>query len=443
MFRAFAPGGTLLIASLLAAPAAAQGDSGLENPLSLSGSVRLRYELVDNPFRPGQPDSDDIFNVRTILGAEYDAGPIQFGAELYDSRAYSADPATVSTSIVNTLELVQAWVAADLGGGARVKAGRFTMDLGSRRSVADDTFRNTTNGFTGVRGDWKGESGAAATLFLALPQRRLPDDTGSLLDNEVEIDRESFDTIFWGGIGSLPIAGMLAEAGYYRFRERDGDTRATRDRRLHTISARLLREPEAGRFDFEAEGAYQFGSIRASSAHAAAVLDVSAWFYHVEIGRRLGGPWRPRLSIEYDRASGDGPGGGFGRYDTLYGSRSGDFGPSGIYGPLNRTNISSPGLRVEAEPNNRLDIYISWRALWAEEPADAFSTSGVRDPAGASGSFAGHHIEGRLRYWAVPDHLRLELNAALLAKRRLLRDAPDAPTNGDTRYIALSATANF
>lgn len=55
---------------------------------------------------------------------------------------------------------------------------------------------------------------------------------------------------------------------------------------------------------------------------------------------------------------------------------------------------------------------------------DSFSATGIRDASGASGSFAGHQVEGRVRYWLVPDRLRAEINAALLVKRGLLLDAP-------------------
>ena len=432
----------------LAAPAAAQ-EAAEDGPLKLSGSVRGRYEVVDNHFREGFGRSDDIVNLRTILGAEYDAGSVTIGAELYDSRAWSAHPEAVSTSIVNTLELVQAYVAADLGEAlgdgseTSVKAGRFTMDLGSRRVVANETYRNTTNGFTGVRADYGVKDGLKATLFFTLPQRRLPSDTESLLDNEVEVDRESFDTIFWGGIAAVPLGGVTAEGYYYRFDERDGETRATRNRKLHNLGGRLFRKAKAGALDFEVEGAYQFGSIRASSAATAPKLDVGAWFAHAETGWTFAGPWEPRISLEYDGGSGDGPGVDFGRYDVLFGSRSGDFGPSGIYGPLNRTNVHSIGPRIEAEPNDRLDFYVSWRANWAEERTDTFSTSDVRDPTGASGSFGGHHIEARVRYWLVPDVVQLEANAALLLKGRLLEDAPNAAPYGKARYLALAATASF
>jgi hypothetical protein len=67
----------------------------------------------------------------------------------------------------------------------------------------------------------------------------------------------------------------------------------------------------------------------------------------------------------------------------------------------------------------------------------------VRDASGRSGSFAGHQIEGRLRYWLIPSRLRFEYNGLLLAKGRFLRDAPNAPRRSTTLYNSFNLTVNF
>jgi hypothetical protein len=176
---------------------------------------------------------------------------------------------------------------------------------------------------------------------------------------------------------------------------------------------------------------------------SAARLDVRASFYHVEAGYSFAGPWKPRLSIEYDRASGDGPGGRYSRFDTLYGMRRADFAPAGLYAAIGRTNISSPGVRLELVPGKAADAFISYRALWAAERTDAFSNTGVRDPSGTSGSFAGHQLDGRVRYWIVSKVLRGELNAVWLAKGRLLETAPNAASTRDALYVAASTQLHF
>ncbi|HEY0086489.1 MAG TPA: alginate export family protein [Allosphingosinicella sp.] len=420
--------------------------------VKVSGSVRVRWEGLTGQVRPGLNAEDGIVAVRTTLFGEYDTGTVRFGAELYDSRVYGAGARSmVGANDVNVAEFVQAYVAADFetplgkGSAASVQAGRFTVNLGSRRLVAADDYRNTTNGFTGIRADFKTGGGTAGTLLFVLPQVRLPDDLPSILDHQFEFDRESFDLRLWGGIASRQnlFPGVTAEASYLRLEERDSPGRPTRDRRLHTVGARLIRDPAPGKMDFEVEAIRQFGSISSGIGATAGDLAVRAAFYHADAGYTFAGKWNPRLSLEYDRATGDGPGRRYGRFDTLYGMRRADLGPAGLYAALGRANISTPGLRVEAAPGSRTDLFASYRLLWAEEATDIFSTTGVRDPAGASGRYAGQQIEGRVRHWIVPKLLRAEVNAVWLGKGRFLRQAPNAPDTGDTFYASVAATASF
>ncbi|HWV11812.1 MAG TPA: alginate export family protein, partial [Sphingobium sp.] len=209
------------------------------------------------------------------------------------------------------------------------------------------------------------------------------------------------------------------------------------------IGGRLISDPQQGRWDFEAEGFYQFGDIRASVAPSAAHLPVSASFFHLDAGYSFPGPTRLRLSVEYDQASGDGRGRKFTRFDTLFGMRRADLAPAGIYNAIGRANIRTPGLRAEIAPGNRFDAFAVYRAMWLANRTDAFSTTGVRDAAGRSGSFAGHQIEARMRYWLIPKLLRGEVNALWLAKGRFLETAPNAPATGNAHYFATALTATF
>nr|WP_278254262.1 alginate export family protein [Sphingobium sp. BYY-5] len=422
-----------------------------EDGLSLSGNVRIRYEALDGQARAGLDDRIDLASLRTVIAADYRHGPIHLGAELWDSRAWGGKPGEgIGTGEVNTLEPVQAYVAADLGSvlgrdsKTAVQLGRFLLNLGSRRLVAADDYRNTTNGYSGARVDIATASGGTATLIYVLPQMRRPDDEQSVLDNAVAIDRESFDLRLWGGYAAQKLSrGSMIELGYVGLAERDAPGRPTRNRHLHSFSARVMRDPAPARFDYEVEGIWQMGRVRASNAPAAASLDVAAWFVHADAGYSFPGALKARLSAEFDYASGDRPGGRYGRFDTLFGMRRADFVPAGIFAQTGRANILTPGLRIEMAPGKRLDLFGSWHPMWLASRTDAFSTSGVRDATGRSGRFAGHMVDGRLRWWAVPQRVRAELNASWLGKGRFLRDAPNAPRSGDVRYISLALTTTF
>lgn len=440
-------------------PTAALADSpslhaaiGHPENFRLSGSVRVRYETLDGQPRTGFRPEDEQLALRTTLAAEYRGNIFRIGGEIYDSRAYLDKPGSaISANEVNVLEPVQAYVGADFKDAfgprtlAQVLFGRMTLNLGSRRLVAADDYRNTTNGYTGLRADLKARDGTTATLIYTLPQIRLPDDLPSVREQKFQLDRESFDLRLWGGIVARPktIAGATAELSYLRLQEFDSSGRPTRDRDLHTVSGRVIRDPKPGNWDFEAEGIYQFGGISSNTAANAARLPVDAWFLHADAGYSFPGAAKARLSVEYDYASGDGLGRRYSRFDTLFGMRRADLAPAGIYNAIGRANISTPGVRLEAAPGKRFDAFSVYRAMWLANRFDAFSTTGVRDPSGRSGSFAGHQIEARARYWIVPGFLRGEINGVLLAKGRFLKSAPNAPRTGDTHYLATALTATF
>lgn len=436
-----------LPASAWTTPVLAQQDG-----LAISGSVRLRFEGIEGQPRAGFDSSDSLFNARTQILAEYRTEQFRIGAELFDSRVYGADPGSpISTNEVNAFELVQAYVAGDiaepLGKGSKLSlmAGRFTLNLGSRRLVAADDYRNTTNGYTGLRADLTAPQGVKAVLIYTLPQQRRPDDREGIRNNRVKMDHEGFDLVLWGGMVSKTkaLGPAMAELTYFHLGERDTPGRPTRDRSLDTFGGRVIREPETGQFDYEVEAFYQTGSIRASLAPAAARQSVSATFIHADAGYSFPGPWKPRLSVEFDRASGDRAGGRYGRFDTLFGMRRADLAPAGLYNAIARTNIVTPGIRLEATPDKRWDWFATYRAMWLASRTDAFSTTGVRDSSGRSGNFAGHQVEARVRYWILPARLRFEFDGLLLAKGRFLQDAPNAPPAKWTRYTSFNLTASF
>ena len=432
--------------SSVAQPAMAQQQG---EGFDLSATTRVRYEAIDNQLRVGFDRSDTLVNLRTTLQARYREGPLTLTAELWDSRVWGDDPGTpVTTNEVNTLELVQAHAAwRTRVGKAQVtlQGGRFMLNIGSRRLVAADEYRNTTNGYTGLKADVTTPGGVSATAIYVLPQQRRPDDPAALRSGRVEWDHEGFDQVLWGGTlaRAKALGPVSVEASFFHLGERDTPGRPTRDRSLDTVGGRVMRDPAPGKADFEVEAFHQSGTVSASAAASAARLPVSASFVHADFGYTLTDAWKTRLSLEYDRASGDRAGGRFTRFDTLFGMRRADLAPSGLYNAVGRANLSSLGARIETAPSKRIDLMATWHALWLAERTDTFSTTGIRDVSGRAGSFAGHQFDARLRWWVLPERLRFEWTGVMLAKGRFLRDAPNAPRGGTTIYNSLNLTASF
>lgn len=426
-------------------PAAAQQKGGFD----LSGTIRLRGETIQNQPRAGFDRTDSLINLRTTLMASYRDGPFTLATELWDSRVWGEDPGTpVTTNEVNAFELVQAYAAYRTQiGKARVtlNGGRFLLNIGSRRLIAADDYRNTTNGYTGARVDVAAPGGVAGTFVYVLPQQRRPDDPASLRRERVRWDHEGFDQVLWGGTLSKAkaIGPVMLEASFFHLGERDEPGRPTRDRSLNTYGGRVMRDPAAGKLDFEVEAFHQSGRVSASTVATAARVPVSASFVHADLGYMLSEPWKTRLSLEFDRASGDRAGGKFARFDTLFGMRRADLAPSGLYNAVGRANLVSFGPRLETTPSKRLDLMATYHALWLADATDSFSTTGVRDLSGRAGRFAGHQIDARLRWWVLPEQLRFEADGVVLTKGRFLREAPNAPAGGTTLYSSLNLTASF
>lgn len=439
-------GGICCSAAIVALCLAAQAWADNGN-LRLEGNFRARGEVIDGQYRAGLPADDTALFTRLDLFGEYSGGPFRLGAEILDLRAhFHRRHGSVGVNDVDAIEPIQAYVSAEVAPGTSIQAGRFTMDLGSRRLAARPINRNSFNSFTGLRADWKTKGGDKLTLFWTLPQIRLPEDQDGIYGNRFELDRETTHRQFFGITGTRPgVLNGTVELYLYRFVESDAPHLATRDRRLWTPGIRLFRAPKSGTLDYDVEGAWQTGTTR-SSASAADIADrrVSAWLVHGAAGWSFSGRgWMPRLAVLGDYASGDGPGATFGRFDTLIGDSAFEFSPSGLFAAVSRTNLASAAVRAEFNPSTRLDAHLTLRGVWLASPTDAFANSGVRDPSGAAGDHVGTQIDGRVRYWLAPGRLQLGAGFAVLLKGRFLRDAPNAPATGDTHYGFTDLTVSF
>ena len=423
-----------------------------ESGLIVTGSIRARYETVDGRPRPDFATSEDAFLLRTGIAVEYGPGPFAIGGELIDSRAYDiGGKSQIGRDDVNAVEVPQAYLKLRLddafGPSSKfaVQGGRFLLNLGSGRLIATDEYRNTVNGFSGLQVELDPDRNTAVELFYVLPQARLPDVQDEIRRNKVQFDRETFDNVLFGGfVRRKRVVGAAAvEAAYYRFVEHDSPGRATADRRLNIVDARVTREAKARTVDFDVEGVYEFGLASASTMADATNASVSAGFVHGAVGYSFAHPLHARIGLFYDYASGNGRGNRIGRFDTLFGSRRDDLGPSGTYAGVARENISAPGVRFEAKPGKRAEVLADYRGIWLASRYDRFYN--VIDRTGASGNFAGQQVSGRLRYWIIHDHLRLESNAALLFKGRFLKEAPQALARDRNlvRFIEVNLQATF
>lgn len=425
---------------------------GAPDALRLSGSFRTRGEVIDGQFRPDKASSDQLLSVRTTLFAEYDTGPVRFGAEFRDARGYGqARNSSADSGVVNTLEFSQYYLGLDLADalGAQsdttIEIGRMTMALGSARLIARQGFRNSMNAYTGVRFERRTNDKQQFTAFWTMPNIRLPRDNEAILDNESQWDRETTDVQLFGAFLSEPLGKDITLELYgYGLVERDAPGFETTNRHLFTPGLRVSRKAAAGRVDFDVELIGQVGHARKSRAASDQIArDVAAWSVHASVGHRWTEALQPRVSAFFDYASGNRANDRVGRFDFLYGGRRFEFGPSALFGPVSRSNLISAGARAEIVPAKGVSLSLAHRALWLASATDSFGLTGVRDPSGRSGRFAGKQLDLQLVHWIVPQRTQLDLGYAHLFKGNFLRTAPNAPATGDSSYGYAAVTFTF
>lgn len=363
---------------------------------------RIRGEVLVDDFRtPDGGDAAGLF-LRSLGGLTVESGPFFGTLELIDARALLSG-ARPSTSHIDALDVLQAHVGIRLHDAFvaddvwEVRVGRLTMDLGSRRLVARNEFRNTINAFSGVDSTWT-RRGLGLHAFVVTPLRRLPDDDALAATPDGVIDGLSppwqpdvdSGALLVGASATQTHQGIDVQLTSLWFDEGSGG------RRLWSPSLWLRRPPRPGAFDFALEVMPQLGQ----TGDGQRVREHRALALHASLGHCFDVVGRPRFVIAWDHASGDAVDDADGsddidrRFDPLFGARHFELGPTGLFGPLARADLSSPGLRLELGGDD-VELLVPGRAAWRAVP----TTPTKPTSALAIGPFLGALGEVRLRGW--------------------------------------------
>jgi hypothetical protein len=175
------------------------------------------------------------------------------------------------------------------------------------------------------------------------------------------------------------------------------------------------------------------------------LLHHDAYYAHAEIGYAFDASWRPNLLLQYDLASGDKEptDDRNERFNPLFGERRFDTGPTGIYGPFQRSNIASPGVRLTFNPSPRWRAMIAYRSFRLDAARDAWIGSGWRDTTGQAGRSLGRQFEASFNWTMIPDRLTIETGFADLHAGRFVKQTAAAAYRGSARYFYTAITTNF
>jgi hypothetical protein len=380
--------------------------------LVIGGEQRTRYEGLDGSWRTNEPNGGQLISTRTRLqiGIHNIVDPLRFLIEIQDSRLpLTTTGAYGNINNANELDIQQLHVDIVsknlLGTGvpSLMKVGRINMDIGRGRWIARNQFRNATNAFDGF--EWQLGSGRRWQLrsFLFQPVQRFV----RKLDPWFSSDTSTF----WGAYIESHLPWFDTSFHYFGHRNRG----AGRD--FDMLGGRIVREPETGEVDYEFEASYQFGTITPQTSFAQ--------FYHAEIGYTFDMPWKPQTLLKFDYASNG--------FDPLYGRRSFELHPTGIFGPFQRSNMASPGVRLLVQPFIRSYVFVQYRAWWLADDNSAWVGTNLHDPSGRSGNFVGQTFELRAR-WSLKENLYLQAGYAHFAFGPFAERAPGSPVTRDAHY---------
>lgn len=273
--------------------------------VTIGGEVRERYEFRDNAdFNSNTGDTLSFVGSRIRLHLGYEVTPdIVFFFQMQDSRLFGSETSTASNE--KNLDLHQGYLTVkNLAGPLTMTLGRQEMVFGDSRLVGNFGWSNIGRSFDGLRltyipGVIRMDLWAAMTKQFSTNVGADPAFTPSNRDTQQ----------FYGLYTTIRVAESTIEP-YLMYLKDTGsigtsqltDPLAPAQDRM-TIGLRMDGKVASGQVDMTGEGAYQFGTMAARATSPES--DIRAYAFAVKVGYTLPVAVKPRIGIEYDRASGD------------------------------------------------------------------------------------------------------------------------------------------
>jgi hypothetical protein len=148
-----------------------------------------------------------------------------------------------------------------------------------------------------------------------------------------------------------------------------------------------------GTLGYGLEGAYQWGHFSED--------DIRAYMFHADINYVWDHPWKPKLTLLGNLASGDRtPGDGENNtFNPLYGASHYPYGTIDFF---RLSNIRQVGLEYAFEPCEKVKLQTAYHHYWLDSRTDAWGSpinlAFGRDPTGQSGREAGDEIDFTATY---------------------------------------------
>jgi hypothetical protein len=348
--------------------------------LRLRGEFRERIEGFDNAgFTPGRDDAYFLSRLRFTATAAGKA--IAATVQLHDARVADKSVGPQGAPFKATFDLRQAVVdVATATAPVAARLGRQELVFGDQRLVGHAGWLNAARSFDAARLIFRSKA-AQVDVFAGSVVRILDD----------EFDKSGNGNRFGGAYlstGRIMPQGTLEPYLFYR---RDTNLRAEAgilgSLDQFTTGARLVGKLPA-RLDYNVEMDVQRGSLGPDS--------VRAWAGHWQIRETFAASAAPRVTAEYNYASGDAdPADGVrGTFDQLYPTAHDKY---GLADQVGWRNIHHVRAGFELTPFKATPITVNYHSYWLAEGHDAlYAASGApiaRVAVGAASTRVGQEID--------------------------------------------------
>ena len=105
-----------------------------------------------------------------------------------------------------------------------------------------------------------------------------------------------------------------------------------------------------------------------------------------------------------------------------------------------RSNLVSPGFRINLRPAERWQVMALFRRNYLESNRDAWTTTGIQDVTGASGDHIEDLSEIRFRYELAPESTQLEFGVAYHSAGSFAQRASTGDVGRDALYGYVQTT---
>lgn len=346
--------------------------------LRLSGEERLRVEGMRGiGYQPGAEDAFVMNRLRiglTVMPFHW----LSFSAEAQDSRVAGNNIKPAPSSQKDSLDLRVAYL--ELGNAAEgrfnVRAGRQSLLFGEGRLVADPNWSNTGRVFDAVRASLR-QKGLRVDAFAASVvqpkdgefNRSVGGDNlhGVYVSLSTLVPNATVEPYFFWRLAS----GMISETG---------------------VSGKLNSKTVGVRFAGNLPARFDYGTEIFGQSGTRAGDRIGAHAIHFVLGHTLANPRRrPRVSVEYNYATGDGDSkdGRQGGVDPLYPTTHDRLGLSDQF---MLGNLHDVQLRFERKLHSSLTVIGSYHSFWLADQRGALYAPGAKLIARVKDGSGGSHV---------------------------------------------------